>query len=525
MNKVIRVLLVITAFVTNPVLAANRKLAWDPNSEPTLAGYKVYFGTESRGCHGDPIAEDFIYAGGAADQGGSPIVVFLDELADPTNPSYVLVNVPDNVDSFSVTAFSTTGAESRYSDELQLGVQGPFVCAASADTAMSIAVDYNEFVDKATASNPQNYNLRNSQNSPLPILSVSYDTATKKNVTLQRAVDLTPGETYTLSISNVVDSSSNGAVIAPNSQFTFRYTNEPSIRFVGPLYHAPPQIKLEFSEAVSSSAAVAGNYLFDNGQVVNLAEKAADRNFSDNQREVNLATTSLTEGTTYTVTVNNVEDMFGNSIAPSSTASFTVPIDHTAPIPLSSHVTSPSLKNTEIKVVFNVEIDPASAITRSNYIVSGGIIVNNATLLGDNKTVRLSTSAHVKGLYSIAISGITDSSAAKNRMVPVVLGYRVVDAITDSDGDGREDVRDNCTTVPNPDQRDTDGDKFGNLCDADFNNDGVVNILDLGIMRSVFLTANPNADLNGDGVVNIFDLARLRSLFLKPPGPSGTAPP
>ena len=523
MNKVIRVLLVSTAFVTNPVLAANRKLAWDPNSEPTLAGYKVYFGTESRGCHGDPIAEDFIYAGGAADQGGSPIVVFLDELADPTNPSYVLVNVPDNVDSFSVTAFNTAGAESRYSDEVQLSAQGPFLCAASADTATSIVVDYNEFVDQVTASNPVNYDLRNSQNAPVAIVVASYDTTTFKNVTLQPAVALTSGETYTLRINNVKDFF-DGAVIAPNSQFTFRYTNEPSIRFVGPLNHAPPQIKLEFSEAVSSSAAVAGNYLIDNGLVVNLAEKAADRNFSDNQREVNLTTTSLTEGTTYTVTVNNVEDMFGNSIAPSSTASFTVPIDHTAPIPLSSHVTSPSLKNTEIKVVFNEEIDPASAITRSNYIVSGGIIVNNATLLDDNKTVRLSTSAHVKGLYSIAISGITDSSAAKNRMVPVVLGYRVVDAITDSDGDGREDVRDNCTTVPNPDQRDTDGDKFGNACDADFNNDGVVNGIDLGIMRSVFFSANPNADLNGDGVVNGIDLGRLRSRFFKPPGPSGTAP-
>ncbi|MDN3922115.1 C25 family cysteine peptidase [Roseateles violae] len=92
---------------------------------------------------------------------------------------------------------------------------------------------------------------------------------------------------------------------------------------------------------------------------------------------------------------------------------------------------------------------------------------------------------------------------------------------TDSDGDGVPDSRDNCAAVKNPDQKDSDGDGYGDACDADVNNDGVVNSLDLAIVRNAFGSSGPSpADLNGDGIVNAVDLALLRSRFGKLPGPS-----
>lgn len=75
----------------------------------------------------------------------------------------------------------------------------------------------------------------------------------------------------------------------------------------------------------------------------------------------------------------------------------------------------------------------------------------------------------------------------------------------------------------NPDQLDGDGDGFGNACDADLNDDCVVNAADLGLFRSEFFTADPEADLNSDGVVNAVDLGILRGLFFSTPGPSGAA--
>ena len=94
-------------------------------------------------------------------------------------------------------------------------------------------------------------------------------------------------------------------------------------------------------------------------------------------------------------------------------------------------------------------------------------------------------------------------------------------ACVDGDGDGVCDAADNCTQVANADQRNADGDAFGSLCDADFNQDGVVNFSDLARMRAAFFGNDAVVDLNGDGVVNFADLAILRKGMFKPPGPAG----
>lgn len=99
-----------------------------------------------------------------------------------------------------------------------------------------------------------------------------------------------------------------------------------------------------------------------------------------------------------------------------------------------------------------------------------------------------------------------------------------VHVIRDADGDQVDDGSDNCLGVANTSQRDSDGDGYGNICDADLDNNGRVNFADLAMFRSAFGTTDPNYDLNGDGRVNFADLAVLKSLFGKPPGPSAIAP-
>ncbi|MDH3589418.1 MAG: hypothetical protein OEQ74_08440 [Gammaproteobacteria bacterium] len=96
--------------------------------------------------------------------------------------------------------------------------------------------------------------------------------------------------------------------------------------------------------------------------------------------------------------------------------------------------------------------------------------------------------------------------------------------VWDTDGDGYDDNNDNCTLTWNAAQRDTDGDFMGNMCDADFNSDDVINNLDLGYMRDNFLTSDPHADLDGDGFVGFQDLDQMKVLFLDSPGPTGTDP-
>ena len=83
------------------------------------------------------------------------------------------------------------------------------------------------------------------------------------------------------------------------------------------------------------------------------------------------------------------------------------------------------------------------------------------------------------------------------------------------------DDSDNCSIAANADQRDTDGDGFGNICDADLSDDCIVNAVDLGILKSVFFSADPDADFDGSGAVNAVDLGIFKALFFLPPGPSG----
>jgi len=66
----------------------------------------------------------------------------------------------------------------------------------------------------------------------------------------------------------------------------------------------------------------------------------------------------------------------------------------------------------------------------------------------------------------------------------------------------------------------TDANGYGNVVDADLNNDRSVDFFDLSIFSSRFFTTNPDADLNGDNFVDFFDLSMFQSLFGQPPGPS-----
>ena len=57
---------------------------------------------------------------------------------------------------------------------------------------------------------------------------------------------------------------------------------------------------------------------------------------------------------------------------------------------------------------------------------------------------------------------------------------------TDTDGDGIGDYWDNCPTIANYGQTDSDSDQKGNACDADYTNDGIIGGPDFGVFLSTF---------------------------------------
>ncbi|MBW2697315.1 MAG: hypothetical protein JRE70_12645 [Deltaproteobacteria bacterium] len=122
-------------------------------------------------------------------------------------------------------------------------------------------------------------------------------------------------------------------------------------------------------------------------------------------------------------------------------------------------------------------------------------------------------------------------------------------AFADADGDFVPDSFDNCNRAANAAQLDANGDGFGDACDPDFDDDGVVDsdddahLLDcLGVdilsPQDIYYDATElppgydvqaeilrqsclDADLNGDGIVGDGDYALLTSMIGQPPGPSG----
>ena len=140
------------------------------------------------------------------------------------------------------------------------------------------------------------------------------------------------------------------------------------------------------------------------------------------------------------------------------------------------------------------------------------VLGNNCGFGDDSLETVLSGVTQLRLLSAQNVSWLGDAVASEMQ----------IDAIQskgDADLDGVNDDVDNCTDVANVDQTDSDGDGFGNACDADLNNDCVVNVVDLGLLRSVFFTPDADADFNGDGVVNVIDLGIMRTQFFAEPGP------
>ena len=99
----------------------------------------------------------------------------------------------------------------------------------------------------------------------------------------------------------------------------------------------------------------------------------------------------------------------------------------------------------------------------------------------------------------------------------------------DGDGDGVGDAIDNCSDVVNADQDDSDGDDCGNLCDADYDQNGTPALADFGLFSMNFGCSTVACEvyqhtepIGGGSAVGLPDFGFFSANFGVTPGPSGT---
>ena len=137
-------------------------------------------------------------------------------------------------------------------------------------------------------------------------------------------------------------------------------------------------------------------------------------------------------------------------------------------------------------------------------------------------------------LRLVAQSIVDRPSIALQQLPPLTLAV----------GLGVADAVDNCVTVWNDAQGDTDLDGFGNACDCDFNQDGLCELSDALRFLNDFCAANqsynegpvnctatqnenqgPEPDMNGDGMMSLEDGPLFNAAIQNgAPGPGAVVP-
>jgi len=361
------------------------KVAWDPNTESDLAGYKVYHGVASRN---------------------------YTSVIDVGNVTQYTVNNLNYGTTyfFAVTAYDLAGNESDYSEEVSghldpQDTEAPQVTSVTIKDLTHIDVTFSEPVTKLTAEDAENYKINN--NIQLVSAVLNNDGKTVHLTTTAHQYNTQ----YTITINNIQDLATPPNTIAANT--TRNYSLQQQDTTPPTIIHAKlldlSLLEVKFSEPVTKeSAEEKANYAISQGiQILNVIQLA-------DLQTVHLTTSSHQRGINYVIRINHVKDRSpnANEIAPNSEATYQSVDSDTEPPQIAK---ASALNKTQIKIEFSEAISKASAENANNYHISDGVNVLTSLLNADLKSVTLQTTEHeVNKEYTITINNVQDRASPPN---------------------------------------------------------------------------------------------------------------
>ncbi len=336
-------------------------------------------------------------AGAPGNYSLSPSITVISATHDPggAGPQYVDLMLGGYMSAigYQVTVDGVRDAALNTLDPLydEAGFTGdarPTVLSVSSTSNTEVRVEFSEAVNAGSAGNTINYAITD-----LTVSGITIDSDTVVRLTTS-----TQSKTiYPVTISGITDT--NGNTLQPDFNGSFSAPQDlPTVVSAAAVNKST--VRVEFSEALDLiTAENPENYTLLPPITVNSAilnpggggTQYVDLALSDEMSQLN-----------YTVTVSGVRDVAQNIVDTLyNTAGFTGDVRPTV-----TSVTSTSI--TKIRIEFSEAVTADTAGNAANYAISG--LTVSGTTIDSDTVVRLTTSTQAETIYTITISGITDTN-------------------------------------------------------------------------------------------------------------------